>query len=1651
MSNNTTNVSVPIKGMDTDLHPQNLSEQGYDFALNAVVEEFDGNGFPLLQNESSTLRCVNYPEGFKLVGYVNVIEQNRKILFLVNPDTNESEIGEIKGVNADCDKLLEDTDDTNCSECGPYIPKTNSLENMTIPNCCIYKTVVNQDCLNFSIDNPVRSTYRLQDCEIEVFFTDNRNPYRHITFEYIDDLVSNDLVVKNDFLKTTGFDPENCNVPIYSNELDCNKILLDPVVDIPCVELIDVLQGGELKAGVYQFLFAYAEEDGLKRSSYFPATNQIPLFTRAITFDTDYRTDRSIAIRVTGIDETISPYEFFNIAVAKTINGITSFEFLGTYPITQKTIIYSGAEKSLIDLDSGEIFAQKTFYGSANYIAKSNSFLFFGDLEETKKLNIQRITNNVKLQWQTVAIPEAVYRNPRFVNKFRTYLRDEVYPFGLVLIYDNNEESVVGHIPGPSKAYFQSQYGLDVDQIIANNDVIEDPTCFDNPRNKLWQTYNTAQLVYTNPSVPITDTCDDNKCYQYGDFAYHESTELYPNDPEIWGELCGTPIRHHRFPDSSVTHIHDGLNASRQFSDGNIVFPIGVKIDHQSVLDAIQQAIVDNIITMEDALRIKGYRLVRGNRFGNKSIIAKGLIYDVWNYVKNDITYYYPNYPYNDLRPDKFLTEDKNTYDDHDSKKGANLPFRKTGRYTFHSPDTHFVQPVIGTEVKLETLEYGKSEGYFNYAEDQSKQKLLSTTSYLIALASGLLGAFLDTVEVRESSYTIKGIDVSALGVAAGTYGPTIVAPINVNPLTGPFNNDTGLPNFSTLAPPTSTIVKNTKQGTKEQMLGITAPAIGAIIGGVFGGIVGAFSAIQSVFYRFGLVLSQTEIFADLIRTFTPLENYSIQYNSVGRYNSYKIVPNAGNKRRSIETYSYLKPEMASIDENVSSVSTGLSSIIFNNWHRESSVYIKTPDTNLLPNPSIIDDSRFPIECRGGSGCDFKNFDRRRFYKNISSYYASIKQYSPDQYGRIANIEYIDVGNCSFLLDNDYADCNLVLFGGDTFISRFALKRKHSYFLQTRFSQADEIDVNYSDLHNVAYPYYYFNTVTGVGTELSDGQGIANLITDPASLLGRPKSYLDSKTNKFFYQNGKMYLYSYGIPYFLVESDINVDYRYGENTREKDFFPNQQDLDFWLQEKNVSPAEDNYYFYNTTYSKQNKEHPYSQYGVKFEPGRMCKVSHPNRVIYSNGSQWLNFKPNDYYDFSQSNGRLIGVDGIENDKVLVRSENMTQVFNAYVTIPTSADSIQVGTGGMFQSKPQEYAKTDLGYAGSQHNAILHTEFGHIWVDAKRGNVFNLQGNNMDEISRNGKKNWFKENLPFQILKDFPAISEDTDNSFKNIGITLGFDKRFNRFLLTKLDYKLLDNTVTYDATNKVFKKGDDEVSLDDSRYFCNKSWTMSYNFYTKSWVSYHSYKPNYYIDNIETFMSGINKDSSLWLHNITNKSYQVFYGKLWPFTVQTISKSGIDKQTTNSLEFGLDAIRYHNDYDLFYANNVTFNKAVVFNAQQNSGLLELKRKNVNDLSEVFPVSNPTSTTIKITNADGVWRFNQFYDISYSRGNNIPLWLNDCANVDKMINPKGVNYQMPDLDKKRMRGEYVRVKLTNDEESRYKMIFKWLVNKSVKSYR
>ena len=97
--------------------------------------------------------------------------------------------------------------------------------------------------------------------------------------------------------------------------------------------------------------------------------------------------------------------------------------------------------------------------------------------------------------------------------------------------------------------------------------------CVNNPDGRqstvnlpaMYQRQCSYDIYYRQLQIPESG-CDWSN-FQYGDFAYWQSeNKLYPqttyvdasgNTMPLWGDLCGKPIRHFKFPDCVHLPLHD--------------------------------------------------------------------------------------------------------------------------------------------------------------------------------------------------------------------------------------------------------------------------------------------------------------------------------------------------------------------------------------------------------------------------------------------------------------------------------------------------------------------------------------------------------------------------------------------------------------------------------------------------------------------------------------------------------------------------------------------------------------------------------------------------------------------------------------------------------------------------------------------------------------------------------------------------------------------------------------------------------------------------------------------------------------------------------------------------------------------------------------
>jgi hypothetical protein len=1518
--------------------------------------------------------------------------------------------------------------------------------------CCKYETIVSNPCLNFSEDYPVWFKHKALPCDTYLYFVSKNNPPRRISL-------------------STPEGVDACGNPV--KVLDCNEIDIFPKTCHPDI-LPTIIDGnGQLKAGSYRFTLAYTDQYGNELTDYFDLTSEVPIFERPITVDTDYITNKSISMIITHHTDV---FDYFNLVVQQTANTVSTYYLIGTYRVGA-TQNYNFTGVNATEYSGVRILNRSPRYETAGIIEDSDDILFLADLEGDIDYNIQPLANRIKLYWETVEMPADIdkfnYHNGIIVSNFRGYMRDEIYGFGIKFKLKTGKYTKIYHIPGRQSG------GGDLALLNPDDkDVFSAETNCD-PVEKLptWKVYNTAS-IFAPSEMKVCSALDDPKQKEFsceihpyasqGDFAYWESTETYPCNKTIWGSLAGQPIRFHKFPDSGITHIHNNFNPNQPSVGGRQnVYPIGVRPDINVLNDLINTFGIYNPKTGNDDLLLKdlicGFELVRTSRFGNKSVIAKGLAYDACTAFDqtNQRHYYYANYPYNDLDPDYFLSTSDEIYDSPDPKDNLENRLRQNPfinseylRYTFHSPDTHFQFPQLGTEIKLEALEYGTCQGRFVPVQEHPRYRFMTKFDMFVAAGVGT-ALSLENTESDETTST------------------------------------------NTTVPPTP--VTETEKSETTIIL--------------------------------ASILSNTELVKDIIERSIPNYNYAYTFQSKADYTFFKT-PNIGNKRRRLDTAVYLSPNNQRVPLNNGQTEQVNNYQRESSVYLKLKTRFSDVDVNIKDN-SRRTLGQMPDWCENPEA--LKTRDVRANYvsikRTIPNQYGTIDNLQYVNTGDFYDLQFDEFQTyvkCKYyptfggdIFINRFALKRKMPFFVQNMVGRpdginFDYQLVPNILYPTYYIGTSPDDLSFQEIFgngigagilggfalliaSRALPNIFpkgssikrIAQAVGVGAiAVSSYRLLANILSGyvaknnldcDTTFLAEKFTFKelfdlfeteDNGGNTVFYQRGKFYLSSYGIPNFFVESEVNVDMRHGRNPDEENFFPNVgtglSSFGDWLQEYRVPIRYDNFYWYNATYSKQNFENFNKPYD-SFEPDELCSSVFPNRVIYSDGftqeeskDSWLVYRTNNYYDFPKTNGKLIALNQVENNKMLARFENTTQAYNARIIIDsTYPTQLELGTGNMFSTKPIEYVRADLGYVGSQHKAYISCKYGSFWTDAKRGFVYQLSGSSgFDEITKNNF-NWFKRNLPFRIIEDFPNFP--IDNSFKDVGIAMAWDERFERVFITKRDYKVIERYrpfISYNDGIFIYVELDTirVIELDDPTFFEDKSWTVAYSPLTKGWLSFYSFLPNYYVGLTDHFQSGIKittggvKQSTLWNHLISPLRYQTYYNKLEPYVVEYSVDTLPNVSTVNSVTLFQDIQKFYNKTD-FYSlgssnatNKVNFNKAILYNKEQCSGMLYLVPENPNDMSQRTRYPRVQSDHIEIlySHREQKFTFNSFWDTVNWTSNNQPIFVTDwdilqnSYYTDKVLNRDAIIYQSRQGRQMPLRSTHCRVRLIQDIHSRFRFI-------------
>lgn len=186
---------------------------------------------------------------------------------------------------------------------------------------------------------------------------------------------------------------------------------------------------------------------------------------------------------------------------------------------------------------------------------------------------------------------------------------------------------------------------------------------------------------------------------------------------------------------------------------------------------------------------------------------------------------------------------------------------------------------------------------------------------------------------------------------------------------------------------------------------------------------------------------------------------------------------------------------------------------------------------------------------------------------------------------------------------------------------------------------------------------------------------------------------------------------------------------------------------------------------------------------------------------------------------------------------------------------------------------------------------------------------------------------------------------------------------------------------------------------------------------------------------------MNVTGCLWTHLKNHLVYNNFYGNIEPYIIEyPFAYQYHDQILQNVIDYS-KVYKYVMDNSFggnirkIELDDVWFNKAVLYNGQQSTGLLELVPKPKNNLSSYmsYPQYNDISKTIIFTKNDNFYQYNDFWSVVKDPSNS--LFNSTCINLslDKEINHDNMDYGIRSYLKSTMRAKELKIRHILDNRS------------------
>ena len=199
---------------------------------------------------------------------------------------------------------------------------------------------------------------------------------------------------------------------------------------------------------------------------------------------------------------------------------------------------------------------------------------------------------------------------------------------------------------------------------------------------------------------------------------------------------------------------------------------------------------------------------------------------------------------------------------------------------------------------------------------------------------------------------------------------------------------------------------------------------------------------------------------------------------------------------------------------------------------------------------------------------------------------------------------------------------------------------------------------------------------------------------------------------------------------------------------------------------------------------------------------------------------------------------------------------------------------------------------------------------------------------------------------------------------------------------------------------------------------------------------------------------------IWKHLLNTTKYNNYYGKIYPYIIEyPFAYQYQDEILQNVQDYSRvykhikDHFNSFSDFEKVEVNNEWFNKAILYNGQQSSGVLKLIPKPINNLKEYvsYPKFNLDSKSILYTKSDNLYQYNTFWSIV--KNTSEPLFIKSCENlsIDKEVNQNNMDYSSRSFKKEPLRAKYLKIRHIKDDSDDTHIVSQFIIGTTQKSYK